>query len=102
MQFSGRLVCLSLIMDLATLVAAANILLLVGLIYIYGETFRKTRAAFSIGLLFFASFFLLQNAVAVYSYFRMSAFYAEGILPIVLIMNIAQLIGLLILFRTSA
>jgi hypothetical protein len=88
-------------MDIVAGITILNIVLLLVLIYVYSDTYRKTRAIFTVGLLFFASFFLLQNIVAVLSYFTMSAFYAEGILPFVLIMNIAQFIGLTILLKIS-
>jgi hypothetical protein len=88
-------------MDIVAGITILNIVLLLVLIYIYGDTYRKTKAIFTAGLIFFASFFLLQNIVAVYSYFTMSAFYAEGIFPFVLIMSIAQFIGLTILLKIS-
>lgn len=88
-------------MDLATIISVANIILLLALGYIYLDTFRKTKAYFTIGLIFFSSFFLMQNIIAVYSYITMSSFFAEGIYSIVLLMNLAQFIGLLILLKTS-
>ena len=47
-----------------TLQAAAafsllNVLFLLGLIFIYGNSFRKIRAEFTAGLLFFAGFLLV-------------------------------------------
>jgi hypothetical protein len=96
------LVSLSIIMDITTLIAAGNILLLAGLIYIYGESYLKSKAVFAAGLLFFASLFLIQNTVAVYSYFTMSNYYAPDIIPYVLIMNLTQFTGLLILLKISA
>jgi len=65
------------------------------------DTYRKTKANFTIGLIFFTSFFLIQNSLAVYSYFAMSELYAEGILPFILLMNIAQSIGLVVLLKIS-
>jgi hypothetical protein len=89
-------------MDLGTLIAAGNILLLTVIIYLYGSTYLKMRAAYAAGLIFFASFFLIQNVVAVYSYIAMSDFFAPDVIPFVLIMNLAQFIGLLILVKISA
>jgi hypothetical protein len=88
-------------MDITALIAAGNILLLAAIIYVYGTTYWKLRAAFTAGLLFFASFFLIQNVVAVYSYLVMSDFYAPSIIPFVLVMNLTQFIGLLILLKIS-
>lgn len=42
-------------------VGTANVILLIGLLYAYWKTYKQVRSKFTIGLLYFASFLLLQN-----------------------------------------
>lgn len=76
-------------------------LLLLGLIWIYGSSFRKIRAEFTAGLLFFAALFLAQNLMALYSYVTMFMYFASGVGPFVLMITIAQTAGLAVLLWMS-
>jgi hypothetical protein len=78
-----------------------NVLLAIGLIAVYGNSFRKIRAEFAAGLLFFAGFFLLENLLAVYSYLAMFMYFASGVETLVLGITIAQTAGLTVLFWSS-
>lgn len=49
---------------LAIIVGIANICLLIALIYVYLKSYRQLKSKFTMGLLFFASFLLLQNVVS--------------------------------------
>ena len=92
---------MALLMDLALLTSAVNIVLLAGLLYIYVKTFRKTRAIFTVGLMVFSLLFLIQNGVAVYSYAAMGPLFAEGVLPYLFVIGLSQLGGLLVLLKIS-
>ena len=78
-----------------------NILLLVGLLMVYGNSFRKIRSEFTAGLLFFAGFFLLQNLLALYSYVAMFMYYASNMGTLVLIITVTQTAGLAVLLWLS-
>lgn len=85
----------------AALFSALNVLFLLGLIAIYGNSFRKIRAEFTTGLLFFAALFLAQNLLALYSYLAMFMYYAPGVSGLVLAITVAQTAGLAILLWMS-
>ena len=86
----------------------ANVCLLLGLLMAYWKTYREVKSEFTIGLLYFASFLLLQNIVAtiflgvqlfVPPNFHFSEIHGPR-LPLFLI-NIVQLIALTILFKIT-
>lgn len=49
--------------NLFRLVALGNIFLLVGLIYTYKRNYNEFKSKYTLGLLFFASIFLMQNII---------------------------------------
>lgn len=85
----------------ATVFSLVNVLLLIGLLAVYGNSFRKIRARFTLGLLFFAGLFLVQNLIAVYSYAAMFMYFAAGAGPLVLAITLVQTTGLAVLFWLS-
>ncbi|MGD0175869.1 MAG: hypothetical protein ABSC50_03470 [Candidatus Bathyarchaeia archaeon] len=90
-----------MMLQAAAIFSLANILLLIGLIIVYGSSFRKIKAAFTAGLLFFAGVFLLQNLVAFYSYVAMFMYYASGVEMFVMVITVAQTAGLAVLLWMS-
>jgi hypothetical protein len=78
-----------------------NVVLLLGLIAVYGNSFRKIRARFTVGLLFFFAIFLVQNLLAFYSYITMFMYYADEVAGLVLGITFTQTVGLSILLRLS-
>ena len=87
--------------QLAAFFSAVNVLLLIGLLWIYGNSFRKVRAQFTAGLLFFAALFLIQNLMSLYSFLTMFMDYASGISLMVLAITIVQTAGLAIILWTG-
>ena len=81
----------------ATMVATINVILLLGLIYLYSLILMKTRASYTAGLLIFAFLLLLQNVVTVYGYAEMSGSIGPGFEPILLGVAICECGGLLAL-----
>ena len=79
----------------------ANVLLLIGLIAVYGNSFRKIQAQFTAGLLFFAGLFLIQNLLALYSYLAMFMYYASDVEMLVLAITVVQTAGLAVLLWLS-
>ena len=89
------------IAQLAALFSAVNVVLLLGLLWIYMSSFMKVRAQFTTGLIFFAAFFLVQNLISLYSFLTMFMYYATGVTWIVLTITIVQTAGLAVILWTG-
>ena len=87
--------------EIVALFSLLNVLLLIGLIWIYLSSFRKIRAQFTLGLVFFAALFLVQNLIALYSFLAMFMYYASGVTGIVMAITIVQTAGLSIMLWTG-
>jgi hypothetical protein len=97
-----------LLIYVAITVGIANVILLIGLLQDYWKTYKELKSEFTIGLLYFASFLLLQNTLS-------TIFLALPlIIPIefhgselggprlpLLLINIVQLIALSVLFKIT-
>lgn len=59
---------MSLVLTIARVATALNAVLLLGLIYVWGSNYRLHRAQHTLGLLVFAVFLFLENALAIYLY----------------------------------
>lgn len=81
--------------------ASVNSVILAGLIYLYARIFLKTRASYSMGLVFFAGLLLIHNLLTVYAYGTMSALFGPEALPYLSAMGGAELAGLLVLLRIT-
>jgi hypothetical protein len=88
-------------MQAAALFSMVNILLLLALIGIYVNSFRKVRAQFTGGLLFFAAMFLVQNLITLYSFLSMFMYFASGVTGLVLAITVVQTAGLAALLWTG-
>jgi len=87
--------------QVAALFSTINVLLLIGLLWIYASSFRKIRAEFTVGLLFFAALFLVQNLISLYSFLSLFMYYAPGVTWIVLTITVVQTAGLGIILWTG-
>jgi hypothetical protein len=87
--------------EIVALFSLLNVILLIGLIWIYLSSFRKVRAQFTLGLVFFAALFLVQNLIALYSFLTMFMYYASGVTGIVMAITIVQTAGLSIMLWTG-
>lgn len=85
---------------------AINVLLLLGLSYIWGSNFLKFRSKHAFGLLLFAVFLLLENSLMLYYYLidpMLSAWWHnESLVPIIvwqtqMAINVMQTVGLSVL-----
>lgn len=54
--------------DLMRVLIGLNILLLLGLAYIWGRNYREFRSKHTLGLLLFVTFMLFESALAMYFY----------------------------------
>jgi len=87
--------------QIAAVFSFINIMLLLGLIVVYGNSFRKIRGEFTAGLLFFVGLFLVQNLLALYSYVAMFMYYASDVGTLVLAITVTQTAGLAVLVWLS-
>jgi hypothetical protein len=88
-------------MDVSTVISIATITILAILLSLYIKIYLKTRAVFTIGLIFFASMLVLQNLIVVYAYFAMAPLYADALLPYFLLIHIAELAGVASLLKIT-
>jgi flagellar biosynthesis protein FliP len=97
-----------LLIAVAAAVGIANIILLLFLIKAYWKTYNQVKSGFTIGLLYFSSFLLLQNIVSAIFIampllipieVRISEWHGPR-LPLFLI-NMVQLVALSILFKIT-
>ena len=77
-------------MDLATIFASLNVLLLAGLLFFYGRILRKSKSIYTVGLVVFALTLLTQNAMTLFAYFTMAPFFEEGVLPYLLAATVLE------------
>jgi hypothetical protein len=87
--------------QIAAFFSTVNVLLLIGLLWIYVNSFRRVRAQFTVGLLVFAALFLLQNLISLYSFLTMFMYYASGVTVMVLAITIVQTAGLSVILWTG-
>ena len=91
-------------MSLMTICAAltiVSIIALLGLIYVYSRSLKAIKSKFTIGLLVFASLFLLQNIISLYYYFAMMEYYVPKVENHMLILNVLQTLAFLILLKIT-
>lgn len=92
---------MALLMDVTMYTAAIDAVLLLALVAIYLRVYRDTHAQFSLGLTIFATLLLAENILAVYSFLTMASYIAEQFLPFLLTINVAQVLGVSVLLRTT-
>jgi|SRR6266568_750717 len=78
-------------MELTYIAAAANIAILLALLYPGFRNFFKTRSAISVALLLFTLLFLIQNAVAIY--FHLTVIYTPAVEFEIATLTIIQAVG---------
>jgi hypothetical protein len=92
---------MALLMDVNSVVSMINTAILVVLLAVYANIYRKTTASFTIGLMVFAGMLMLHNIIAIYGYFSMAPLYSESLLPFFVGIHIAELAGLLALLKVT-
>ncbi len=100
MQYFGA-VRLDPLIGANAIVASANIAVLIALVVLYAKVYKSSKASFAVGLILFASLLMLHNVIAVYGYFIMEPLYAPALIPYFLAIHVAELAGLLVLFRIT-
>src|SRR5881409_1136954 len=92
---------MSWLMDVSSIVGMANMAILIALLTVYANIYRKTRATFTVGLMVFAGMLMLHNVIAVYGYFAMAPLYSNDLLPYFVGIHIAELGGLVALLKAT-
>jgi hypothetical protein len=92
---------MALLMDVSSIVSAVNMAILVTLLAVYANIYRKTGAMFTVGLMVFAGMLMLHNAIAIYGYFAMAPLYSDDLLPYFVGIHIAELTGLIALLKVT-
>ena len=92
---------MALLMDVSFAVSMINTVILVVLLAVYANIYRKTGATFTIGLMVFAGMLMLHNIIAIYGYFAMAPLYSDDLLPYFVGIHIAELAGLLALLKAT-
>jgi len=89
------------LMDASMYSAAVSALLLLGLIIMYARMYKDTHAQLSLGLTIFAMVLFVQNVLAVYSFITMSNLIGDPLPAYLLGINIAEVLGIAVLFKTT-
>ena len=76
------------------LVGGVNIVLAAILLFVYRGVYERTKAPFTIALLLFATAFLVQNALVVYSFVLMMALVPSALEPYLLAIGAFEALGL--------
>ena len=81
-------------LDFVSIVSIVNMLLSGALFFIYVRNYKVIKSNFCIGLMIFASFFLIQNATALYFQLSMVMYYTKEVADVALILNLLETLGL--------
>jgi membrane-bound metal-dependent hydrolase YbcI (DUF457 family) len=92
---------MGLLMDVSSVVSMVNTVILIVLLAVYANTYRKTGATFTIGLMVFAGMLMLHNIIAIYGYFAMAPLYSDDLFPYFVGIHIAELAGLIALLKVT-
>ncbi|MGD0636729.1 MAG: hypothetical protein ABSA72_01645 [Nitrososphaerales archaeon] len=88
-------------MEVAILFSGFNALILVALLYFYARIAVKSKAAHSVGMMFFALLLLANSLLTVYSYSAMSPFFGSEALPYLSAISVLEFFGLAALLKIT-
>jgi hypothetical protein len=92
---------MAFLMDISSILSVVNMAILITLLAVYANIYRKTGATFTVGLMVFAGMLMLHNAIAIYGYFAMAPLYSDDLLPYFVGIHIAELAGLVALLKVT-
>ena len=92
---------MELLFLVATLFSTFNIILLLGLIYLYARIVVKTRAGYSTGLLVFAVLLLFHNVVTLFGYTVMGGLFSSQLYPVLAGITVCEFGALLALLKVT-
>jgi hypothetical protein len=81
--------------------SALNVMLIVGLLYMYGRMAIRTHAGYTIGLMIFSGLLLAQNSLMVYICGFLTDLYAWQLYPFLAGLAVLEFAGLLALVKVT-
>ncbi len=88
-------------MEVAIVFSGLNAFILVALLYFYARIAIKSRAAHSVGMMFFALLLLANSVLTVYSYSAMSTLFGGVTLPYLSAISVLEFFGLAALLKVT-
>lgn len=85
----------------AAIVCAANIGLLLILLFTYVTSYKKLKSQFTLGLIIFATLLIVQNILFMFFLLARAGFHGEGMGFPVLSLSIIEFGALLVLLKTT-
>jgi hypothetical protein len=85
----------------ATGMSAVNVLLLIGLVYLYARMIAKTHAGYTFGLILFSGLLIAQNSGMVYVCGFLTDYYNWQLSPYFAAVAVLEFAGLLVLFKVT-
>ena len=89
------------LVEIAIGFSGLNVLLLLGLLYMYGRMILKTHAGYTLGLIIFSGLLLVQNSLMVYVCGFLTDLYAWQLYPFLDGLAIFEFAGLLALLKVT-
>jgi hypothetical protein len=87
--------------SIATVTSVLNVILLVGLLYVYARMALKTRAGYTLGLMVFSGLLVAQNSGMVYVCGFLTDYYGWQLAPYFAGIAVLEFVGLLTLFKVT-
>ena len=84
---------MTMIMQLTTILTFVSIILLLALLWIYWQNYRKLKSGFTLGLITFALIFLIQNLMSFYYFATMMPYFVDAVEIHVFLLSMLQSIA---------
>ena len=84
---------MTMIMQLTSILTSVSILLLLALLWIYWQNYRKLKSGFTLGLITFALIFLIQNLMSFYYFATMMPYFVDAVEMHVFLLSMLQSIA---------
>lgn len=88
-------------MAVAIIFSVLNSALLVALLVVFAGIASRSRAAHSVGLMFFSLLLLANSLLTAYSYATMAPFFGREALPYLSTMSVLEFVGLAVLLKIT-
>jgi len=88
-------------MDVAILFSGLNAVLLLALLYFYTQIAVRSKAAHSVGMMFFALLLLANSVLTAFSYASMAPFFGAEALPYLSVISVLEFLGLAVLLKIT-
>jgi hypothetical protein len=81
--------------------AAVNVAVVAGLLYVYASNFGHLKSKLALGLIIFSGVLVAQNVAAVFMYWQLAQKYTAIVAAPILLITVLETTGLLFLFWTT-